>query len=88
MHAGGVKGATPGVRLTGCEHLRYGNPGLRSLNPGLNSQHALSVQGSLDILESERERKYEVTSPVFRFVRKPMATLKRESEHAGGVVRI
>ncbi len=32
--------------LPGCEHLRYGNPGLRSLcslNPGLNSQHASGV---------------------------------------------
>ncbi len=53
-----------------------------------DSQHAGGVLWSLDILESERERKYEVTSPVCRFVRKVMATLKRESEHAGGVLRI
>ena len=32
--------------LPGCEHPRYGNPGLRSLrslDPGLNSQHASGV---------------------------------------------
>ncbi len=58
------------------------------------AQHTSGVLGafgatwSLDILESERERKHEVTSPVCRFVRKVMATLKRESEHAGGVLRI
>ncbi len=79
LHAGGVKGRSPRVELSDTRRHLTRNP----CTPA-----GVAVDWSLDILESERERKHEVTSPVFRFVRKAMATLKRESEHAGGVLRI
>ncbi len=54
---------TPAGPCRGVEPLRYGNPGLRSLrslNPGLNSQHAFGVPAAV------ADRRCDSTSAGFR----------------------